>query len=218
MARRQNLARACLTSAILCAFGAPALAHPHVFAEARMEVVIGDQGVIDELRHVWRFDELFSSTVLVEFDTSANLKLEAEELAEIGKVVRESLAEFDYYTSIVNNGKDVGVVGPDVIHVDFKDGQLLMFFAVRPDGAMPLDGTLSFGVYDPTMYTAIDFLNDSDLVVEGRIEGCKHTVVRPDPDEVLAENEQSLTEAFFENPESNDFSKFFATRLELKCG
>ncbi len=83
MARRQNLARACLTSAILCAFGAPALAHPHVFAEARMEVVIGDQGVIDELRHVWRFDELFSSTVLVEFDTSANLKLEAEELAEL---------------------------------------------------------------------------------------------------------------------------------------
>lgn len=183
-----------------------------------MEVVIGDQGAVEELRHVWRFDELFSSTVLVEFDTSANLVLEPEELAEVGKVVRESLAEFDYYTSIVNNGKDVGVAAPDVIHVDFKDGQLLMFFTVRPDAAMSLDGTMSFGVYDPTMYTAIDFINDSDLVVEGGIGSCKKSVVRPDPDKVLADNQQSLTEAFFENPESNDFSKFFATRLELKCG
>ncbi|MEX3010257.1 DUF1007 family protein [Hoeflea sp. TYP-13] len=206
-----------LAPLILAAGSVPAFAHPHVFAEARMEVVVGDKGTVDELRHVWRFDELFSSTVLVEFDTSANLKLEPEELAEVGKVVRESLAEFDYYTSIVSNGKDVGVIGPDVIHVDFKDGQLLMFFTVRPDSAMPLDGTMSFGVYDPTMYTAIDFLNDSDLVVEGQTGSCENAVVRPDPDEVLAQNQQSLTEAFFENPESNDFSKFFATRLELKC-
>ena len=67
------------------------------------------------------------------------------------------------------------------------------------------------------MYTAIDFINDSDLVVEGNTQGCEPAVVRPDPDQVLAENQQSLTEAFFEDPASNDFSKFFATRLELRC-
>ena len=53
---------------------APAGAHPHVFAEARLEVVIGDDGV-SELRHVWRFDQLFSATVLLEFDADADLKM-----------------------------------------------------------------------------------------------------------------------------------------------
>lgn len=203
---------------VLAAVGnTAAKAHPHVFAEARLEVSITDDGSIGELRHVWRFDELFSSTVLLEFDMNANLKFEPEELAEVGKIVHASLADFDYYTSIISNGKDVGISAPDAIHVDFADGQLLMLFAVTPDRPVPLNGTISFGVYDPTMYTAIDFLNDSDLVVEGRLGACQRSVIRPDPDEILAQNQESLTEAFFNDPEGNDFSKFFATRLELKC-
>ena len=75
-------------------------AHPHVYAEARLEVVIGNQGTVEELRHVWRFDDLFSSTILLDFDTNANLKLESSELLEIGTVVRNSLADYDYYTAI----------------------------------------------------------------------------------------------------------------------
>jgi ABC-type uncharacterized transport system substrate-binding protein len=192
-------------------------AHPHVYAEARMEVVIGDNGQVSELRHIWRFDELFSSTVLLEFDTNANLKLEAGELEEVGNVVRESLADFNYYTAVSLDGRDVPINAPDRINVDFQDGQILMFFSVSPTENMPLKGTLSFGAYDPTMYAAIDFLNDEDLVVEGSVQSCRRQVVRPDPDEVLSQNQQTLTEAFFSDPSGNDFSKFFATRLELTC-
>ena len=36
-------------------------------------------------------------------------------------------------------------------------------FAVKPAEPMPLKGKLSFGVYDPTMYTAMDFPTDEDL-------------------------------------------------------
>ena len=217
MIRIRSLKRVGLACALTAVSATAAFSHPHVFAEARMEVMLGDRGTVDELRHVWRFDELFSSTVLLEFDANANLKLEPDELAEVGRIVHASLADFDYYTSIIHNGRDVGVLAPDAIHVDFQDGQLLMFFAVRPEGGLPLDGSMSFGVYDPTMYTAIDFINDSDLVVEGKTNGCARAVIRPDPDEILAQNQQSLTEAFFNDPEGNDFSKFFATRLELKC-
>ena len=213
---RYTLASIVAASAMVAA-AAPAGAHPHVFAEARLEVVIGDDG-ISELRHVWRFDELFSATVLLEFDADADLKMAPEELEEVGRIVHESLGEFNYYTFVDRDGKEVAIVAPDHINVDYQDGQLLMFFAVQPEDALPLAGKLSFGVYDPTMYTAIDFINDSDLVVEGNAANCTPEVVRPDPDQVLAQNQQSLTEAFFDDPASNDFSKFFATRLELKCG
>ena len=206
-----------IPTSLLAVSTGSALAHPHVYAEARLEIVIGDTGTVEELRHVWRFDDLFSSTILLDFDTNANLKLESSELLEIGNVVRNSLADYDYYTSISHDGHAVKIQPPDAIHVDFQDGQILMFFAVRPETPLPLQGLLSFGAYDPTMYAALDFLTDDDLVVDGLSPGCSKAIIRPDPDEVMAQNEATLTDALYNNPQGNDFSKFFATRLELTC-
>lgn len=195
-----------------------ALAHPHVFAEARLEVVAGDDGTITELRNVWRFDEMFSSSVVLDFDNNSNMKLDADELAEVGQTVLESLEEFSYYTSITEDGKTIKVAKPDAINVDFQDGQLLMFFKIKPGESLPLKGTLTFGVYDPTMYAAMDFATDGDLVLVGdKFAACKHQVVRPDPDEVLAQNKDTLTDAFWDDPAGTDMTKLFATRLEITC-
>lgn len=208
----------CALAFWLAAFAAPALAHPHIFAEARLEVETSADGQIEELRNVWRFDEVFSSTVVFEFDANKNLELDPDELVKVGETVRNSLASFDYYTNIVDDGEDIGVVPPEMIAVDYREGQLLMIFAVRPATPMPLEGTLSVGIYDPTMFAAIDFAEDSDLVVTGEsADLCTRRIVRPDPDEVIAENQASLTEAFFSDPSGNDISKLFATRIELDC-
>ncbi len=197
---------------------AVAMAHPHIFAEARLEVVAGDDGTVSELRNVWRFDEMFSSSVVLDFDKNSNLKLDPDELAEVGQTVLESLEEFHYYTTITEDGKDVKVGKPDAINVDFKDGQLLMFFTVKPGQTMPLKGRMTFGVYDPTMYASMDFPTDDNMVVIGeKFSSCKHQVVRPDPDEVLAQNEGTLTDAFWNDPTGTDMSKLFATRLEVTC-
>jgi ABC-type uncharacterized transport system substrate-binding protein len=197
---------------------AVACAHPHIFVEARLEVVAADDGSIAELRNVWRFDEVFSSSVVMDFDKNTDLKLEPNELAEVGKTVRDSLADYDYYMNLTIDGKNITVEKPDIIHVDYKDGQLLMFFAVKPIEKMPLKGHLTFGVYDPTLYTSIDFPTDNELAMVGdAFKSCKHDVVRPDADQVIAENKQSLTDAFFNDPTGTNMSKLFATRLEITC-
>lgn len=196
---------------------AAASAHPHVFADARLEVVAGADGNIQELHNVWRFDEVFSSQVLLDFDKNTNLVLDQPELEDIGKTVRDSLEEFGYYTTLTQDGKSVAVAKPDVINVDFKDGQLLMFFAIKPAAPMPLKGKLTFGVYDPTLYASIDFPTDQDVVLMGDFGSCKHTLVRPDADEVIAENQSNLTDAFFNDPTGTDMSKLFATRIEVTC-
>jgi ABC-type uncharacterized transport system substrate-binding protein len=48
-------------------------------------------------------------------------------------------------------------------------------------------------------------------------KGCKSTVVRPDPDQAIAQNQATLTEAFFNDPAGTNMSKIFATRLEIEC-
>lgn len=216
--RRIRRRAALAVGGLLCLAAPAADAHPHIFAEARLEVDTSRAGGITELRHVWRFDEVFSSGVVMDFDTNKNLKLDPDELANVGTVVRDSLAEFNYFVSLTDNGKDIAVAPPEHMVADYQDGLLLLIFAVRPAVPTPLKGKLSVGIYDPTMYTAIDFVEDGDLVVTG--EGatvCARTVVRPDPDEVIAQNQGSLTDAFFNDPGGNDITKLFATRIELEC-
>lgn len=216
-----NLSRKSLAAlAIPAAMMAPAtaFAHPHIFAEARLEVETTENGQISELRHVWRFDEVFSSSVMLDFDRNGDFVLDNSELASISEVVTDSLSDFDYYTSLTVDGADGSISLPDPIKVSFQDGQLLMFFAVLPKEPLPLDGTIAVGVFDPTMYAAIEFTTDEDMVVTGAsADKCTSRVVRPDPDEVIAQNQGSLTEAFFSDPTGNDLSRLFATRLELDC-
>ncbi|MDF1601694.1 DUF1007 family protein [Mesorhizobium sp. YIM 152430] len=206
-----------LGACALCATAAPALAHPHVFAEARLEIATKDEQV-KALRHVWRFDDLFSSTVIFEFDQNKDLKLDAQELEMVGSVILESLAEFGYFQFVTANGKDIAMNPPERIVAMLEDQQLIILFESTPEEAIALDGNLHFGVYDPTFYTAIDFYDDANLVVADMPDNCGKEVVRPDPDEALAMNQQSLTEAFFNEPGGVDYSKLFATRLEISCG
>lgn len=202
----------------LCATPLPAFAHPHIFAEARLEVVAGADGNIAELQNVWRFDEIFSSSVILDFDKNTDLKLDAKELAELGEVMRKSLADYHYFTTITANGATIGVNKPDVMHVTMEGSQLIVIFALKPVKPVPLKGRLGFGIYDPTMYTSIDFPTDGDLVAKGDGFGkCQHKVVRPDPDEVISQNSSTLTDAFFSDPTGTDMTKLFATRLEVTC-
>ncbi|TDK39462.1 DUF1007 family protein [Rhizobium deserti] len=196
----------------------PALAHPHIFAEARLEIVGGPDGNVEELQNVWRFDEVFSSSVLLDFDKNTDLKLDSAELAELGETMRTSLGDYHYFTTITLDGAVIGITKPDAIHVSLQDNQLMVIFAVKPVKPIPLKGRLTFGIYDPSMYTSIDFPTDGDLIVKGAaFAKCQHKVVRPDPDEVLSQNSASLTDAFFNDPTGTDMTKLFATRMEVTC-
>jgi ABC-type uncharacterized transport system substrate-binding protein len=66
----------------------PAAVHPHVFAEAKLDVALTPDGqAIQSLRHHWLFDDVFSSTVIVEFDKNGDNKLDDAELKEVSKTV-----------------------------------------------------------------------------------------------------------------------------------
>jgi ABC-type uncharacterized transport system substrate-binding protein len=208
---------AAIASAAAALHASQSIAHPHVFAEANLEVSVDANGTVTGLRHVWRFDDLFSSTVLLEFDANADLQLDDSELDEVGSVIHESLAEFGYFQFVTADNRDVEMRAPDRIMALFDNNQLTVLFESQPKDPLALTGTIDFGVYDPTFYTAIDFFEDDSLTVTGLPVGCTRQVVRPDPDEAIAQNQQSLTEAFFDDPSGNDMSQMFATRLELTC-
>jgi len=216
MMARRVLVTGCVFAAGF-AFQTPAFSHPHVFAEARLEVVSLPNGQLDELRHVWRFDELFTSTVIFEFDQNMNNKLDGAELAEVADVVTNSIADFGYFQSVLVQGEEMAIAPVDDMLVDVVGGQLIMLFTSRTKATVDLADNPSFSVYDPTFYTSIEFYTDDDMQLVNAPSGCGFEKVVPDPDEAIAQNQQSLTDAWFSDPEGNDLSRIFATRMEVRC-
>ncbi|MEO5323421.1 DUF1007 family protein [Mesorhizobium sp. CC13] len=212
-----NIRRTALAAAALLATTIPASVHPHVFAEARLDVVLNPDDTVKALRHLWRFDDLFSSTVLMEFDKNADLKLDDSELAEVSKTVFESIGEYNYFQVVTHDGKDVAMKPPANLMANFEEQQLIILFEAEPKEPLQLAGKLDFGVYDPTFYTAMDFTDDANMSVANLPAICTRQVIRPDPDEAIAQNQASLTDAFFNDPAGTDMSKIFATKLELTC-
>ncbi|MBX3598115.1 MAG: DUF1007 family protein [Rhizobiaceae bacterium] len=207
-----------------CALGAlviaplPAKAHPHVFAEARLDVMLSQDGkAVESLRHLWRFDDAFSSTVVVEFDKNGDNKLDDAELAAVRDTVYTSLGDYNYFQLVTANGKDVAMRAPDDFAAVIDNNQLIIMFEAKPKEALELSGTVNFGVYDSTFYTAIDFLEDEQMAVQTLPDQCSRKVVRPDPDEIIQQNQEALTQAFMDDPAGGDMTKIFATRLELTC-
>jgi ABC-type uncharacterized transport system substrate-binding protein len=210
---------AILASALAMVLGssAPVRVHPHVFAEARLDVMLNPDMTVKSLRHLWRFDDLFSSTVLMEFDKNADLKLDDAELQDVSNTVYSSLAEYDYFQLVTADGKDVSMKPPPMLIANYEADQLIILFESEPKEPLKLEGKVDFGIYDPTFYTAIDFVEDENMAVNDLPSTCKRSVIRPDPDEAIAQNQGNLTDAFFNDPSGTDLSKIFATRLELDC-
>jgi ABC-type uncharacterized transport system substrate-binding protein len=203
--------------AALLVSGAPASSHPHVFAEARLDVTVADDRSVTSLRHLWRFDSLFSSTVLVEFDENSDLKLDEGELETVANTIHASLSDFNYFQLVTDAGKDVPMVPPPKLLASFEDGQLIVLFETRPKNSLKLVGKTNFGIYDPSFYTAVEFTDDKHMSVAGLPSDCTAAVVRPNPDEAIAQNKSTLTDAFFNDPTGTNMNKIFATRLEIAC-
>jgi ABC-type uncharacterized transport system substrate-binding protein len=194
----------------------PANAHPHVFVEANLEIVRDDQGNITELRHVWRFDELFSTTVVLDFDANANDMLEPDELDEVSKTVTQSVGQENFFTEIRLGNQDVEFLAPEKINVDYKDGQLLMFFATRLKAPVkPGDGDFKVSVSDPTYYVAMDIADDNAVMISGNASGCSSLVQRPDYDKLMSQ--AATTEDFFNNPSGAGLGDAWMTWVTLKC-
>ena len=61
--------------------------------------------------------------------------------------------------------KDVAMKPPTDLAASFQGNQLIIQFHSEPAQPLKLAGKINIGIYDPTFYTAIEYLDDKDLVV-----------------------------------------------------
>ncbi len=179
-------------------------AHPHVFVDANIEIVRNDKGEFTELRHVWRFDELFSATIILDFDKDGDDKLNEAELKEVTDTIHKSISEFDFFTAIRVAGKPVDFFEPDELKAYFKDGQMIMLLEIEPSSPQNMKNEpVKVSISDTSFYVAFDYTVES-VSVSGNNKGCAASVVHPNFDELYADNSETLAEAFFDDPTNTE--------------
>lgn len=201
-------------------FATTALAHPHIFVDATLHITIDKHNRVQKLDQSWRFDRLFSASVILDFDKNGDRRLDKDELKNVSGVIKKSLAEFNFFQSVKANGKDIPLAPPQEIHADIVEGRLVLTFESKPRDPLMIEqgGSYQFSLYDPSFYVAVTFQKNTDLEVEGLPAFCKIGIDRPDSNEILSKNRAAMTEDFFNDPNASlDLAYQLASKLNVSC-
>lgn len=196
-----------------------ASAHPHVFIEANVEIVRNAEGKATDIRHVWRFDEFFTASLVLDFDDNGNGILDQEDLQTIADETKASLADYNYYTEIRNGEEVVGFYAPDPYLVDYQDGQLIIILSLQLQNPT-LVGPKGFkvAVSDPTYYVAVELMDEKSITFVGNDLGCSSEIIRPDFDALYAEDAERIAKLLDAAPDEEvEASDDYLTWINLEC-
>lgn len=157
----------------------PALAHPHIFVDAGIEVIFNATGQAEALRLSWTYDELISMTLVSErgLDPDFDGVLTPEETAKLNGFDMNWQPGFEGDSYALLSDTPLALSGPSEWTVGYAEGKLTSTHLRRFASPVDLAGlALVIQSYDPGYYTAYAVTNAK---VTGR-DGCTADIFEPD--------------------------------------
>jgi ABC-type uncharacterized transport system substrate-binding protein len=157
---------------LLLAIATPAAAHPHVFVDARAEVLFDAQGHITHVRHIWQFDRAFSAFAVQGLDKNGDGKLSMDELAPLAKVNVESLKEYGFFTTLTIGKERVKFKFTDQYFLRIYNGRLTLYYQLPLATPAAPAAEMTLEVYDPEYFVAFTFVKDGPIILDKAPKGC----------------------------------------------
>ncbi|MEP3523846.1 MAG: DUF1007 family protein [Hyphomicrobiales bacterium] len=140
-----------------------AFAHPHVWLQAKADLIFDDDNNFVAVRHTWEFDEGFSAFATQGLDENGDGKFSREELAELASINVDSLKDFEYFTFVQIGEKDPPYEAPTDQWLEYNDGLLTLRYTLnmeKPVAPDPVKGfqELTVEVFDATFFVDVSFV------------------------------------------------------------
>jgi len=214
-------ALAALVWAVLAGLCGPAVAHPHVFIDTSVEVILDDNDRVTAVRIGWVYDELFSLMVIAdrELDRDADGQLSPEEAEGLKGFDMQWIEGYPGDSYALIDGRDLTLGPPEVPTAEW-DGRVIRTTHLRslPEPVEIGAGTFIVQVYDPGYYTA--YFIPFDPVITGGSGACSAEVWAPDPEAA----DQALKDALLEYAPDQDLEadfpaigRNFAEEVRVTC-
>lgn len=162
------------TMLIMLALVGPAMAHPHIWVDAKTSVVFDSAGKIREIRHHWVFDEAFSAWAVQGLDTNGDHKVDSSELAELTDNYMQGLAEYDYYTFAgEQDTKNSLKFDSGAAQMSYTDSRLTLDFSLYPKEPITVQKAFEIQVSDPEYYVDFSFTLKDGAELVGAPSDCR---------------------------------------------
>jgi ABC-type uncharacterized transport system substrate-binding protein len=163
---RRAVAASALVLSVLIDAG-PAAAHPHVFIENKVAFVF-DAGKVTALRLTWAFDEVFSDSLLMQFDADGDGAFDDLESRAVGEGTLPNLKMFHYFTYVWVDGKELDVIDPAEFTASADDRRVVTFHMTvpLPQPVDPRTAALAAEIYDREYYVQVDLAQQDSVSLE----------------------------------------------------
>jgi ABC-type uncharacterized transport system substrate-binding protein len=196
----------------------PAAAHPHVFIDAGLTLILDDENRLTAIRVTWAYDELYSLLVLEELglDPDYDGILTDEELATLNGFDMNWMEGFegDTYASAEDGFL---ALGPPLDHETSMEDARIVTRHTRTVLNPPVARAVSVKAYDPTFYTAYEV--SRGVAVEGGA-ACDASVLPADLDAAYTMLEELLygpRSVEWDEDSFPEVGESFADEIRLTC-
>jgi ABC-type uncharacterized transport system substrate-binding protein len=200
-----------ILTAIFVIFGlaAEANAHPHVWVTVNTTIVFDANGAATALRHVWHFDDMYSTFAVEGIPQKTKGVIANEDLKGLAEANITSLKGSDFFTFAKASQKDLAFADATDYWLEYKAGALALHFTL-PFKQPVTAKELSIEVYDPTYFVDLTFSKKNAAVLLAAPAQCKVTTRKNDnPLDTQKLDETSL---FMGSPGAG-----FASKMFVKC-
>lgn len=196
-------------------------AHPHIFIDTGLEVIVDDAGRLTHVKVSWTYDEFYSLLITedMQLDQDFDGVLTAAEQAQLTGFDMNWDAGYYGDLKAALGGAALQLSRPQNYTASFADGKITSTH-IRAVQGSPLvaSGELVLRPYDETFYTAYEVLQA--VSVRGA-EACLISRLEPDIDAELEAMQAQLAELDANsNPEDAGLPNIgakFATEVRISC-
>ncbi|WP_051332776.1 HoxN/HupN/NixA family nickel/cobalt transporter [Cucumibacter marinus] len=175
-------------AALWLAMTAGAWPHPHIFIDAVAELQFDDSGALTGLTHRWRFDPATSAWMVQGLDENGDGTVSPAELQPLADDNTAALYDFDFYTTLNDDGEEVKfsqAIDPGMV---FEGGMVTLSFTIAPVETVTVSSSLEVEVGDPEYYVAFAFEGNDGAVLKNAPPSCSVEVNEPRPISAELEN------------------------------